>query len=153
MPTVAELGRAIKTKNPGKYDDLCTQARNAAEAEGAVLIIARGNRGSGFSVQGPIELHATLPEVLDQMAAQIRSDWSAADNSVVSEYQSAAYALLTLGKATGALSRDDVQRYIIDSLRNGRLSKHYLITLRDRLDDVLRAAEAASSAAPNGDAT
>ena len=36
---------------PGKYDDLCTQARNTAKAAGVVLIVFGGEKGDGFSVQ------------------------------------------------------------------------------------------------------
>jgi len=34
-----------------KYDTLCTDARVAAEAQAAILIILGGNLGSGFCVQ------------------------------------------------------------------------------------------------------
>ncbi len=57
---------------PGKYDELCTQARVKAKADGAVVIIINGERGSGFSVQGDLMLQASLPDVLENVAAQIR---------------------------------------------------------------------------------
>lgn len=134
---------------PGKYDDICTNARLQAQAEGAVLIIASGKEGSGFSVQGPMRLHATLPDVLEQMAEQIRIDWASADNPrAMSEYQSAAYALLTIGKAAGAISREDVRRYVVDSLRQRNLNAEYLVSLRDHLDDVLREASGDVPATP-----
>ena len=35
----------------GKYDDLCTAAREKAAAEAVVLIVVGGKKGHGFSVQ------------------------------------------------------------------------------------------------------
>jgi len=58
----------------GKYDDLTTRAREAAEAECAILIILRGNKGDGFSVQAPLPIVAGLPELLRIMANQIEAD-------------------------------------------------------------------------------
>lgn len=59
---------------PGKYDDVCTQAREAAHAQGAALIIIGGQRGSGFSVQMPPHVLGLLPDMLETMAKQIRDD-------------------------------------------------------------------------------
>jgi len=67
----------MKTNGPGKYDDLATLTRKAAEAEAVVLIIANGLLGNGFSVQAidPAFVHA-LPDMLETMAKQIREDIS-----------------------------------------------------------------------------
>lgn len=59
---------------PGKYDDLCTHVREAAKAQGAVVIIINGEHGQGFSVQGDIATLLHLPDMLDQVSAQIRRD-------------------------------------------------------------------------------
>lgn len=56
---------------PGKYDDLCTEARTKAGAEGALLLIVNGARGSGFSAQLSLELTLTLPSILRSIANQI----------------------------------------------------------------------------------
>jgi len=65
----------ISTKdNPGKYDDLCTEARLKAKAQGVVLIILGGDKGFGFSVQLPEEALLELPAILELMAAEIRRD-------------------------------------------------------------------------------
>lgn len=134
---------------PGKYDDICTNARLQAAAEGAVLMIVGGKAGSGFSVQGPTRLHANLPTLLEDMAETIRVDWAFAENPrAMSEYQSAAYALLTIGKAAGVISREDVRRYLVDSLRQKNLNAAYLVGLRDHLDDVLREASGDVPATP-----
>ncbi len=126
---------------PGKYDDICTNARLQARAEGAVLMIVGGKDGSGFSVQGPARLHGNLPRLLEDIAEHVRADWAIAENPrAMSEYQSAAYALLTIGKAAGAISREDVRQYVVDSLRQKNLNAEYLVLLRDHLDDVLREA-------------
>ena len=64
--------KPLKTNGPGKYDDACTVARESVQADGAVLIIYNGNKGSGFSVQGPENMVRSLPDVLDFMSKQIR---------------------------------------------------------------------------------
>jgi hypothetical protein len=56
---------------PGKYDALCTVARETAKAEGVVLIVLKGKFGSGFSVQADVELLAGLPEFLRNAADEI----------------------------------------------------------------------------------
>ncbi|HKX40910.1 MAG TPA: hypothetical protein VJO99_07115 [Burkholderiaceae bacterium] len=124
---------------PGKYDDVCTQVREQTQAEGVVLIIADGKLGSGFSMQAPIDLHAALPGVLEGLAERIRTDWTAGENAdPMSEYQTAAFMLLTLGKAAGMLSREDLKAGLVASLRAGKLSPEYLVYLRDKIDAVLR---------------
>jgi hypothetical protein len=57
---------------PGKYDDLCTEAREAAEAEGAILIILGGNKGPGFSAQLPMTVDLRIvAALLREVAGQI----------------------------------------------------------------------------------
>lgn len=55
----------------GKYDQQCTQARNACEATGVVLIVYDGKAGSGFSVQMPapeiFKLSAAFRELADEL--------------------------------------------------------------------------------------
>jgi hypothetical protein len=67
---------------PGKYDDVCTCARIAAQAEGCVLIVFGGHSGSGFSCQAPAWTLSALPEVLRQVAdnieASVKADVAAA---------------------------------------------------------------------------
>jgi hypothetical protein len=53
---------------PGKYDDLCTQARDAAKAQGAILLILGGEHGSGFSAQLPAQTTLRIPEFLRDVA-------------------------------------------------------------------------------------
>lgn len=57
---------------PGKYDDLCTQARQAAGAVFTLLVIGEGIHGSGFSVQ-IVEPGFTpdIPALLRHMADEI----------------------------------------------------------------------------------
>lgn len=59
---------------PGKYDDLCTYVREQAQAAGAILIILDGRLGSGFACQASIEATLKLPELLEEMARQLRAD-------------------------------------------------------------------------------
>lgn len=61
---------------PGKYDDLCTQVREQLEADGVILVVIRGKKGSGFSVQGTLQVIATLPDTLEHMASEMRKDMS-----------------------------------------------------------------------------
>ncbi len=59
---------------PGKYDVLATIVRTGAKARGVALIVIDGMAGSGFSVQMDREAMSKLPELLDEMAKQIRED-------------------------------------------------------------------------------
>jgi len=56
---------------PGKYDDLAGHARGVAQADGVLLLIINGTRGSGFSAQLSLELTLSLPEILRDIARQI----------------------------------------------------------------------------------
>lgn len=58
--------------SPGKYDDLCTMVREAAEAEGVLLIVINGNKGGGFSVQGTPLVILSVPDMLEFTASEIR---------------------------------------------------------------------------------
>lgn len=119
----------------GKYDDLCTQVREAAEAQAVVLVVMDGNKGSGFSVQSHEPMSpAVLSVMLADLAHQVRQ------SDTMSTHQKTAYALLSIGKAAGALSHEDVRQEVIDSLKRGDLSPHYLAQLRNRLDELLQAA-------------
>jgi hypothetical protein len=57
---------------PGKYDQLCTIVRQKARAEAAIVVIVGGERGSGFSVQGDPAVIIQFPEMLEEMAKEIR---------------------------------------------------------------------------------
>lgn len=65
----------------GKYDDLCTQVRAATDAELAAVIVINGTRGAGFSVQGTLEAHAVLADMLEHVARTIRADLAALEAS------------------------------------------------------------------------
>ena len=56
---------------PGKYDDVCTRAREQAEGLGAIVIIFEGKHGNGFSCQLPPSAIPVIPDVLRQIAEQI----------------------------------------------------------------------------------
>lgn len=59
---------------PGKYDDAATVARESTQADGVILIVVKGNKGSGFSVQAPFIVISSLPATLRQMADDIEKD-------------------------------------------------------------------------------
>lgn len=61
---------------PGKYDDLCTEARTQAEGSAAILIVFEGKHGSGFSVQAPLPLVMKIPDLLEALARDIRNTQS-----------------------------------------------------------------------------
>ena len=64
---------------PGKYDRFCTWVRKRTKAKGVFVIVIDGDKGSGFSGQcEDPALLATLPSVLEYMAAQIRAKGVAA---------------------------------------------------------------------------
>lgn len=66
--------------DPGKYDELCADARLAAKAKGAVLIVFNGEFGHGFCVQVPLSILKILPDLLEQVAKQIRTDMEGMNN-------------------------------------------------------------------------
>lgn len=62
----------IKTNGAGKYDDLCTQAREQADADACILILKNGNKGTGFSMQTTNDIDIlALPHMLRLLAQQI----------------------------------------------------------------------------------
>jgi hypothetical protein len=56
---------------PGKYDSFLTQAREAAGAHSAILIVFGGKMGDGFSCQATAEVTASLPVILRFLADDI----------------------------------------------------------------------------------
>ena len=62
------------TMGPGRYDELCTYVREKAKAEGAIVIVVNGDKGSGFSCQADLASTLMLPDLLEMMARQIRAD-------------------------------------------------------------------------------
>jgi hypothetical protein len=68
---------------PGKYDDVCTTVRHMVgltedgdRSGGVVLIVFNGDRGHGFSVQCEAEFLLRMPEMLEELARQLRNDVS-----------------------------------------------------------------------------
>jgi hypothetical protein len=63
---------------PGKYDDVCTmvtkQVGIGAQGGGVIMIVMGGNKGSGFSCQADLRTTLLLPDLLEDIAAQIRAD-------------------------------------------------------------------------------
>lgn len=61
---------------PGKYDDVCTmvaeQVGVGVQGGGVIVIVFGGNKGSGFSCQADLPTTLALPDVLEQVAKQIR---------------------------------------------------------------------------------
>lgn len=61
---------------PGKYNASCTQLVAELAADGVVLIVVNGKRGSGFAVQATPLVHALLPSLLRSIADDIDIEWS-----------------------------------------------------------------------------
>jgi hypothetical protein len=59
---------------PGRYDDLCTVVREMTDADGAIVLVFGGKRGSGFSCQLPAVLVVDLPKILRHLAQAIEED-------------------------------------------------------------------------------
>ena len=55
----------------GKYDELCTYVREQTRAEGVILVVLDGTQGTGFEVQGILEVHLKLPAMLREVADKI----------------------------------------------------------------------------------
>lgn len=63
----------MNLNGPGKYDAICTKAREEAQSALTALIIIGGKYGMGFSVQcTDLELLKRLPDILETMAKDIR---------------------------------------------------------------------------------
>lgn len=58
----------------GKYDDALTLAKESVGANQGILIILDGKNGHGFSVQATKNVINQIPEILENMAKQIRAD-------------------------------------------------------------------------------
>ena len=59
---------------PGKYDDLCTEVREKAEAEGVILIVFNGNKGQGLSCQLPLKHTLAVSHILRDLVDLIEKD-------------------------------------------------------------------------------
>jgi hypothetical protein len=59
---------------PGKYDAHATMVRLETGAEGVIVLVLGGKAGSGFSVQGTLDVQFRLPTLLRSMADQIEGD-------------------------------------------------------------------------------
>ena len=59
---------------PGKYDDLCTLVREKTGASATIVIVIGGNKGNGFSCQSDLVTTRMVPDLLEDIARQIRKD-------------------------------------------------------------------------------
>ena len=58
---------------PGKYDPECERVFDETHARCVALIVIGGDRGEGFAVTGQLPEIQRLPELLEEMARQIRA--------------------------------------------------------------------------------
>ena len=63
---------------PGKYDDVCTMVTEKVgigeQGGGVIVIVLGGNKGNGFACQADLRTTLLLPDLLEDMARQIRKD-------------------------------------------------------------------------------
>jgi hypothetical protein len=64
----------MKTNGPGKYDKALSKAIKFAGANQGILIIIDGKDGGGFSVQAELDVVKRIPDMLENLAKQIRAD-------------------------------------------------------------------------------
>jgi hypothetical protein len=71
----------MKTNGPGKYDDECKLVMMSTDAQGVLVVVYRGDRGSGisFKTRDP-DLIRRMPAMLEELAAQMRRDAQADAN-------------------------------------------------------------------------
>jgi hypothetical protein len=62
------------TFGAGQYDGEASALKKATQAEGVVLLIVDGIRGSGLCVQAPLDVLLALPAALRDAAAEIEQD-------------------------------------------------------------------------------
>jgi hypothetical protein len=64
----------------GKYDDVCTIVSERVgitqHGGGVVVIVLGGNKGNGFSCQADLRTTMLLPDLLENIAKQIRESSS-----------------------------------------------------------------------------
>ena len=61
----------ITPPGPGGYDDVASVVWDATHADGVIVVVFNGDKGTGFSVQAPLMLVNEIPAILRSMADQI----------------------------------------------------------------------------------
>lgn len=56
---------------PGKYDGEATLVRIRTNATAVIIVVVDGNKGSGFSIQAPLEFTRELPQILRGLASDV----------------------------------------------------------------------------------
>jgi hypothetical protein len=64
----------ITPPGPGGYDDVASVVWDATRAEGVIVVVFNGHKGTGFSVQAPLLLVNEIPAILRSMADQIEGN-------------------------------------------------------------------------------
>jgi hypothetical protein len=62
----------MELNGAGRYDDECKLVRMSTKADSVLVMVFDGERGTGFSVQASAALLNVLPEILEDMAVEIR---------------------------------------------------------------------------------
>lgn len=61
---------------PGRYDDYCKYVLEKTDANGVLLVVVNGDKGHGMSLKASLELTLALPDILEQIAKDIRDQLS-----------------------------------------------------------------------------
>lgn len=61
-------------QGPGKYDPALSEVLKGLEANQGVLMVIDGKDGIGFSIQANLQTMMMLPQMLEEVASQIRAD-------------------------------------------------------------------------------
>lgn len=63
------------SQGPGKYDDIAQKLQEEHDADGVIVIILNGDRGSGGSFKIDKTLASGLPKLLRDIANEMEEDY------------------------------------------------------------------------------
>lgn len=64
---------ALAPGSPGQFSELAAQVKEATGATCVALVIIDSSGNGGYSIAGPLDAQLTVPETLEQVALQLRS--------------------------------------------------------------------------------
>ena len=59
--------------SPGQFSELAAQVREATGAACVALVIVDAAGNGGYSIAGPLEAQLSIPQTLEEVALQLRS--------------------------------------------------------------------------------
>lgn len=61
-------------EGPGKYDEQCTRVREATKADGVIVMVINGDKGTGYGAQLHPLIGPLVPQILRNVADQMEGD-------------------------------------------------------------------------------